>query len=137
MKLRLFVLFGWTVACAGAAGPASAPAPGSSSGAPSAQIATGPSDAVERESASRPHALLTLRLAQPETTIKKALTAFPQYMPPVARDLRRVTVIGVGRTIAGLVALDRPIEIRFYEHNPNPAIVLTSSVRQGVDARAE
>jgi hypothetical protein len=136
--MNKIALVGWITllaACgadrASAPPPAAAPA-GNAAEAGSARAASRP---AAPSSSGAPRYLGGVRLAHPETTLRAALAAFPQYLPPVARDLRGIVELGVGK-VGDIVALDRPMELRFFERTQKPAMVLTAAVRDGVDVRA-
>jgi hypothetical protein len=111
--------------------PPAAPPTGNAAEAGSARAASRPA----APSSGAPRYLGGLRLSHPETTLRAALAAFPQYLPPMARDLRGVVEIGVGK-VGDIVALDRPMELRFFERTQKPAMILTATVRDDVDVRA-
>ena len=137
-KLALGVLAAWTAACGGATPPTSGPPPSAARIATSSEAAPAAASPGAAEVAADPNReLARIRLAQPEATVRKALALFPQYVPSIARDLRRFAEVGVGSKVAGVLAFDRPIEIRFFPHNPNPSMVFVGEVRKGVDARAD
>jgi hypothetical protein len=73
-------------------------------------------------------------LAHPESTLRTAAAAFPQYLPPMAKDLRSMVEAGFGK-VGEVLALDRPMELRFYERMQKPGIVFTGSLRDSVDVR--
>jgi len=125
-KLALGVLVAWTAACGGATPPTSAPPPSAARIATPTEAASGTAGPGGPEVAVDPNReLARIRLVQPEATVRKALSLFPQYVPSIARDLRRLAELGVGKA-AGVVAFDRPIEIRFFPHTPNPSMVLVA-----------
>src|SRR6188474_2463794 len=121
-KIELVELIAFAAACSGtnrgsAVSPATPP-PRSSAEASSTRPSAGPA-----AQASSPRFLGSIRLAHPESTLRAALAAFPQYIPPMARDLRGIVEIGLGK-VGDVVALDRSMELRFYERTQKPAMVL-------------
>jgi hypothetical protein len=129
------VALSWcVVACGSAAQPAAAP-PAASAAAGQEAFSVGGNDAADAGTGLRE--LGRLRLLQPEVTLRKAVSVFPQYVPPASRDVRALAEMGVGPKIAGIVAFDHPIEMRAFAHTPNPSLLMIAEVKKGIDARAE